>query len=576
MTRTHTSGPGRTPLRAALLAVTAIFSIAAAAPADVAGPAGTLYEPSDLLVQFRGALARSQMDRAARDEDAKIAEVITPDGLVKVHLSGAADVLTAMDRWSARPDVEYAVPNFRAHAFWVPNDSLIAMYDWTWNLTNVQAFDAWDVARGDPSIVLGIVDSGCAYENHPVPPYEQPFLWPGTTMYKQSPELPGPFLAGYDFVHDDDHPDDDYGHGTQVATLAAGQANNIAGSAGLAFGVTILPVKVLDYRGDAETDDIVQGIRFAADHGANVINLSLGYPPVSFFKGLLGFTQKDIMEYFRPLRDAVNYARARGAIIVAAAGNFGVPEISYPAGLPGVIAVGASDPVNAVTSYSSYGQGLAFLAPGGDFGDLNNDHIQDQLFNLSIKPFRSDGSLAKPDSFGVFPFVGTSAACGVASGAVALLLSAGVPANTAGQVLSTTGLRAFTDPSGRDLVYGGGVIQVYSALTSGRAGLGGSKTASAPASRGSGIQSRLLSRNPSQGEAVLSFRTTRPGPITARVFDVRGALVRTLIQGTYAAGEQVVRWDGRRSSGERVQGGIYFLRIESAEGNAVRKFAYLP
>ena len=137
-------------------------------------------------------------------------------------------------------------------------------------------------------------------------------------------------------------------------------------------------------------------------------------------------TPKEIRDLFRPLKEAVRYAQRRGVILVAAAGNFTYPEVSLPAGYPGVISVGATGVDNRIASYSSWGRGIQFMAPGGDFTDLNNDHFQDQIANLSIKPFRSIGSLAKPDSIGVLFFVGTSAAAPHVSGAVALLMSLGL------------------------------------------------------------------------------------------------------------------------------------------------------
>lgn len=532
------------------------------------------YDPGELLVKFKETVPRDQMERAAREQGATLVEVVTPDGLAKIRLKSGVTVSRVIASWSRRPDVDYAAPNFRARGFFVPNDTVIHIpnLDLAWNLTNLQAFAAWDVARGDPSVVLGIVDTGVAFEDYPIPPYELPYVKPGVTMYRQSPDLPGPFLSGYDFVHDDAHPDDDNGHGTQVATIAAGLANNIAGSAGLAFGVTILPVKVIDYRNDAETDDIVQGIRFAADQGADIINLSLGYPPLDIFQGLLGLSRKEIIDFFRPLKDAIQYAQRRGAIIVAAAGNFDAPEVSLPAGYPGVLAIGAATVDNSRSSYSSYGLDLDFMAPGGDFGDLNGDHVQDQLFNLSIKPNRSEGSLANPDSFGVFPFVGTSAACAEASGAVALLMSQGVRSQgSLEQVLRATSIRPFGKPVGFSPEYGNGFIQLEAAVLRNAAPRGADL---AVGSTG-GFEARLVSRNPARGEAIVSLRTARSGRITGRIFDVRGALVRTVMDAALPAGSRVLRWDGLRNDGSAASSGIYFFTIETAEGRSTYKVAFL-
>jgi serine protease len=523
----------------------------------------------EILVQFKDAKDQEAMARAARDEGGELREVVTPDGLARVRLASGSEVRPAMAQWMRRPDVLYAAPNFKAHGFFVPNDTTIATFDLAWNLRAIDAYSAWDVARGDPSIVLGIVDSGVAFEDHPIPPNEQPFVKPGVTMYRRSPELPGPFLPGWDFVHDDAHPNDDNGHGTMVATLAAGLANNTAGSAGIAFGVTILPVKVLDYRTDAQADDIVQGIRFAADHGANVINLSLGFPPLHFFEGL-GFTRPEINDMFRPLKDAIQYAQRRGAIIVAAAGNFDADEVSLPAAYPGVIAVGATGFDDLPTSYTSTGQKLSLMAPGGDFTELNGDHVQDALFELGIKPFRSVGSLANPDSFGVFPFFGTSGASPQVAGAVALLASMGIKSQgSIEQALRSTAKQMFP-PNGFDRRDGYGLVQVGAAVRE----AAGIRSLAGDAPVGA-LQARMISGNPARGEAALSFRVATPGRVRARVFNARGEMVRTVMDAVREAGLHLVVWDGKDEHGQDAPSGIYFMRIDAKDGAATRKVAFL-
>ncbi|HKO22224.1 MAG TPA: S8 family serine peptidase [Candidatus Eisenbacteria bacterium] len=525
----------------------------------------------ELLVQFRDAKDQNAMARAAREEGVDLREVVTTDGLARVSVTPGTDVPQSMKQWMRRDDVLYAAPNFQAHGFFVPNDTTIATFDLAWNLRAIDAYSAWDVVRGDPSIVLAIVDTGVAFEDHAVPPNESPFLWPGTTMYRQSPELPGPFLQGWDFVHDDAHPNDDNGHGTMCATLAAGLANNVAGSAGIAFGVTILPVKVLDYRADAQADDIVQGIRFAADHGANIMNLSLGFPPLTFFE-FLGFTKQEVDQMFRPLREAIQYAQRRGVIIVAAAGNFDADEVSLPAGYPGVIAVGATGFDDLPASYTSSGKTLDIMAPGGDFTELNNDHVQDAIFNLSIKPNRSEGSLAKPDSFGVFPFFGTSGASPQVAGTVALLQSLGVKnQGSVEQTLYSTAKQPFVpNRGGWDPRDGYGLVQVGAAVRK-AAAKGPASSAGAPGT----LEARLLSGNPARGGAALSFTIRTEGRVRARVFNAKGELVRTMLDAVRSAGVHTVAWDGRDERGQAAPSGIYFLRIDANDAVATRKVAFL-
>ncbi len=431
------------------------------------------------------------------------------------------------------------------------------------------AVAAWDVITGKPNIVLAMIDSGMAYEDHAIPDYEKAGVKPGTTMYRQSPELPGPFRPGYDFVFNDDHPNDDNGHGTFTATIAAGMANNLAGGAGIAWGITLLPIKALRYDNSGVMSEIVQGIRFAADQRADIANMSLGFPPIGQLIDR-GLDKKFIRDFFRPLRDAILYAQSNGVILVAAAGNFAYPELSLPAGYPAVISVAATGVDNKIASYSSGGKGLKFSAPGGDFTELNGDHIQDAVADLSIKPFRSIGSLCDPDSFNIFFFFGTSGAAPHVSGAIALLLSEGVRGQgQIEEILRTTAVNSFGRSGGMDPVYGAGVIQIDKAVQ--LAASRGSTRLTVARMEGP----RIVSENPSRGGASLSYRIERPGPVSVQLFDVSGKLLRTLEEGRYPAGARVIRWDGKDDHGQSVGSGVYFFKVATPDGVERRKVAVL-
>jgi serine protease len=581
--------------RAAALAATLGLLFAAVPATAVPAPKDSprLYVAGEILVQFVPGISAEDRKRAVEAEGATIVEDVTHEGLVKIRLNGSgatsggqetgpgdgaidASLKSAIRRWDKRRDVEYAALNLVGHGLFVPNDTLLAIPDWTWNVRRFGAYAAWDVVRGaDPSIVIAIVDTGVATESHPVPDYEKPSLWPGTQNYAQSPELPGPFLPGWDFVYDDAHPDDDHGHGTKIATVAVGAANNLAGSAGIAFGATILPIKVITWNNEAELDDVVQGIRLAADNGANIINLSLGLP----FAGDLafaGYTQQEIQNFFRPVRSAVNYAMQRGSIVVAAAGNDGVPAVRYPAAFPGVIAVGATGPEDNRASYSNFGKDLDFMAPGGDFTDLNGDHFQDQIPLLSIKPFRTEGSRAKPDSFIVDIFVGTSAAVPHICGAIALLMSQGVTKQSAiEKILKDSATYPDGLPRSQQIEYGNGFVHLDRAVQLAAAGNGNGPAAATRAGPGGALETRVLTANPARGEAALEFTVGTAGRVSARVFDARGRLVRTLFEGEAPEGATSLRWDGRDGRGADVPSGVYFLRIESPAGSTTHKVAFL-
>lgn len=527
---------------------------------------------AELLVKFPDRTPVAGIQRAAQEMGGSLIEMVTPDGLAKVRLAPFVDVRDAMRQWRQRPDIQYAAPNVIAHAFSVPNDTTIATYDLGWNLRQVGAFDAWDYVTADPRIVLAIVDSGVAFEDYAIPSYELSNIWPGTTMYRRSPELPGPFVPGWDFVNNDAHPDDDFSHGTFVATIAAGAANNVTGSAGVAFGVTILPIKVLDFQGDAENDHIVQGIRFAADHGANIINLSLGYPPIPLFLQA-GYTPQQVSDILSPLGDAIEYAQHKGAIVVASAGNFSFPEVSYPAAYPGVIAAGATGVDGSRSSFSSWGRDLDFMAPGGEFLDVNNDHIQDAVPAYSMKPNRSPGSLAKPDSFGLFFSFGTSESAPHVAGAVALLMSAGATdENTIVQALRETAVNGFTSGQHFDPGFGWGIIQIDKAVKTIR---GFRRIPRWEPLAPEGADLRMITENPARGPVEAELRLSRPGPVAARIYNVRGALVRTIQDGPAPAGISALRWDGRDDRGATAPAGIYFLRVETPTGRASHKVALL-
>lgn len=529
------------------------------------------YVPDELLVKFKDGVSAAQVMSAIRRTGAALRRTLTPDGLVQVDLPPGLSVPDAIDRWSQSTEVEYAAPNLYASAFFVPNDSVIGTFDLAWNLRHVGALDAWDVVTGHPGVVLAIVDTGVAFEDHPVPIYEASFIKPGVTTYRQSPELNGPFLPGYDFVNEDDHPNDDSGHGTMVATIAAGQADNRAGSAGIAFGITILPVKVLNFRGEGTMATVVSGIRYAADQRADIMNLSLGFPPLRQLRDR-GVPEKILASTFHPLKDAIAYAQRRGSIVVAAAGNFHYPELSLPAGCAGVISVAATGFNDSLASYASFGNGLSFVAPGGDFTELNGDHVQDLIPNLSIKPFRSEGSLANPDSFNVFYFFGTSAAAPHVSGAVALLKSLGVKdQGEIEQALRATAAHPFSKPNAYDPMYGYGLIQIDKAVryAAQKPSLRHART------KGDAFGTRLLSENPARDAAVLSLRMVRYGRVRVRLFDIAGRLVRTVADGSFEPGERIVRWDGRDDRGRIVGNGVYFFRIEIGDRLLTRRVAVL-
>ena len=274
-------------------------------------------------------------------------------------------------RWEATPArgpaAEDSGEGFR------PNDP---DYDKQWNLRQIHMPQAWEKTHGKGAVVA-VLDTGIAYED-------------SGDEFKQVPDLKGArFAKGYDFVNDDDHANDDHGHGTHVAGTIAQVTNNKEGVAGVAFEATLMPVKVLNHFGSGTSADIADAIRWAADNGANVINMSLGGG---------GYSQV--------MANAVAYARKKGVVVVCAAGNAGRGQVEYPAAYPGAVAVAAIGPDGIKAPYSSWGKELDIAAPGGNKSQGEQNGILQNTIDprdpkRSIYAYYQGTSMATPHVAGV-------------------------------------------------------------------------------------------------------------------------------------------------------------------------------
>ncbi len=318
-----------------------------------------------------------------------------------------ADEAALIARLSADAHVEHAEPMEIFEASFVPNDPL---YDSKqWHLKRVGAEQAWDYACGQ-GVTVAVVDTGVAcYDKGP---------------FSKGSDLSGTRCGGgYNFVDDSDEAVDDQGHGTHVAGTIAQTTNNDKGVAGLAFCANLMPVKVLNKYGWGTLGNVAEGIRYAADNGASVINLSLG-----------GSSPSKVLE------EAVNHAVSKGVVVVAAAGNSG-KSVGYPAAYDGVIAVSASDSNDKIAWFSSRGPQVAIAAPGVG--------VTQQTV--------CEGGKNKCELFGTFN--GTSMASPHVAGAAAMVVGLGVSDPDSVRSVLATSAR----PKGEASLYGAGILDAGAA-----------------------------------------------------------------------------------------------------------------
>ncbi len=315
-----------------------------------------------------------------------------------VNLSSHSDIMRRMSRRSlslllALLSLGWAPALLGwAPALAAPSDTLFSEQ---WALGKIEAERAWAKSKG-AGVVVAVVDSGVDFSH---------------------PDLKGKSAGSWNCVGvSDDSQDcasggeDDVGHGTAVAGVAAAVTGNGEGIAGVAPDAKIMSVKVLGSDGTGSIPEIARGVKWAADKGAEVINLSLGPENIlEILDVLFGDSRAQFREEFQ---EPVDYAAGKGALVVAAAGNDGQP--SFFAGMEHVYVVGATGPDDEVAPYSSTGPNI--YAPGGD--DRNTFDCSEGGPDRCILTTKRGGTYA--------PIQGTSFATPHVSGVAALLMSAGL------------------------------------------------------------------------------------------------------------------------------------------------------
>jgi serine protease len=432
-----------------------------------------------IIVKFRPGTSTQSRRALLAQVDGSMATAPSYAAFDLVSIDPSADPEAVARRLEAEPDVEYAQARYRVYPRFTPNDP---QYPRQWNLPLLDMERAWDINPGAaPSITVAILDTGVAYRSA-IMRYDAsafplftdfgffrfPALGTVEVPFAAAPDLSGPdrFVAPRDFIWETTTPLDLDGHGTHVAGTIGQLTNNGVGTAGMAFNVRIMPVKVIagfwdDVFASPEigTDDLVaRGIRYAVDNGANVINLSVGRSG-------------------RPapvVRDAVLYAVSRGAFVAAAGGNdFESGNATerlaeFAPEIDGMVAVAAVGRDRRRAYYSNTGPYIEVAAPGGNgrVGGIEGMVLQ-QTFDFDLVDTYVFGpSRYRAPRFDAFTYdflQGTSMAVPHVAGFAALLMQQGI---TSPAAVEAAMKRYATDlgASGRDDEYGYGLINPRASL----------------------------------------------------------------------------------------------------------------
>jgi thermitase len=281
--------------------------------------------PGELVVVLDSSIVATSAERALEARGATVERTKGDSASLLVKTpTGVSDPIFTETAEGA-PGVAWVQPNYVYRAAYTPTDP---RYPQQWGLPKIGAPAAWDVTRGRSTVLVAVVDTGVDYTH---------------------PDLASRVDTAndYDFINSDTDAMDDNGHGTHVSGIIAAVMDNGIGGVGVAPECRVLPVKVLDSEGSGDTFQVAAGIRYAADSGAKVINMSLA-----------GSSDPS-------MSSAVAYAQEKGCVVVAAAGNDGSSGgAGYPARYPDVVGVGALDSSNNRAYFSNYGTGVDIAAPG--------------------------------------------------------------------------------------------------------------------------------------------------------------------------------------------------------------------
>lgn len=324
------------------------------------------FVEDELLVQLKAGAADADIDDELKGHGAFAVDEISQIRVkrIKVPANALENVKAALAR---NPNIDFVEPNFLAQSGFTPNDT---NYPSQWHWNNIAAPQGWDLSTGANDILIAVIDSG---------------------IDPTHPDLAAKLVPGWNFVGNNADTHDVLGHGTAVAGAAGALSNNAAGVAGMAWQNPIMPLVVLDATDYASYANIASAITYAADHGAWVINISIGGSSSS-----------------STLQNAVNYAWNKGVTILASAMNNANSTPYYPAACTNVVAVSATTSSNTLASFSSFGTWVDVAAPGanilttnrgGGYGAWNGTSFASPIaaglaaVMLSVNPLLSNAEL---------------------------------------------------------------------------------------------------------------------------------------------------------------------------------------
>ncbi|MCX7922987.1 MAG: S8 family serine peptidase [Clostridia bacterium] len=451
------------------------------------------FNEGELIVKYKSG---ADVDTVAKKHGGKTSKKVAKLRIAKVKLAAGKKFAEQLLEYKNDPNVEYVEPDYIFNNSFLPSDP---SYNLQWGLDSIKATQAWDSTKGSASVVIAVADTGVDADHQ---------------------DLVANLVPGYNTINNTANTNDDNGHGTHVAGISAGVINNGVGISGVAGECKIMPIKVLGSTGSGYTTDITEGVIWAVDHGAKVINMSLG-----------GST------YVQAFQDAIDYAYNNGVIVIAASGNNNTSAPHYPAAYNHVVAVGAVDTNHNKASFSNYGSHVDIAAPG-----------------TSIYSTTYNGS------YGYMQ--GTSMACPFVAGLAGLIFSKD-PTLTPGQVeniIETTAIDLGT--AGKDDYFGYGLIDAAAAL--------GQEPDTTP------ITMTIVGDTPDPfvpagtNNARITYTLPENAYVTLKVYDSSNVLVRTLLSNAVKpAGTQYVDWNGKNTSGTIVADGVYtyVFTLEDSAGN---------